>query len=158
MLNNRRKSYNNIKIEALETHIKSLIRSETKTFIENVVLKGFKACFEADDLESDDVVRMDTDSMDSDEVEVVQTQLDDIKRDKEEMEVKQEEIDGKKDDLVNTSAALSLNESKSKEASAVLELMDTYEDPDYPRALKEVLKANPNINRKKLEDELNKYI
>jgi hypothetical protein len=203
------------KVEALESYITSLVRPETKTFIEGTIMAGFKACFEgygkldetpirmmgrvfyydssegkyyepakdmyletdeykslhkadheaqvkyknridaaiqktsdsatifklinakhlnwdqdsareaeakamqitgdmpmmeADDLESDDIVRMDTDSMNSDEVEVVQTQLDEIKRDKEEIETKQEEIASKEDDLVNTSAALSLND------------------------------------------------
>lgn len=73
-------------------------------------LTGDMPMMEADDLESDDIVRMDTDSMTSDEVDVVQTQLNEIKTDKVEIERKQEEIAGKEEDLVSTSAALSLNE------------------------------------------------
>lgn len=68
------------------------------------------AVMEADDLESDDVVRMDTDSMTSDEIDVVQTQLDEIKEDKADIEEQEAEISQKEEDLVNTSAALSLNE------------------------------------------------
>lgn len=206
------------KVEALGTYIKSLVRPETKPFIESIVMSGFKVCFEgygkldetpvrlmgrvfyydpnegkyyepdkdmyieedeyeslkqaddkaqadyvarinagiqktssprelntlmnaknlywdqdkareaeakamqitgdmpmmeADDLESDDIVRMDTDSLTSDEVDVVQTQLDEIKRDKKELETKQEELSGKTEDLVNISAALSLNDPNS---------------------------------------------
>lgn len=113
---------------------------------------------ESDTIESDDIVSIDTNNMSSDDLGSVQTQLDDIKRHKKELETKQQELNTKTDQLINTSSNLSLNESKSKEASAVLHLMDTYEDPDYQRALKEVLKLNPNVDRKKLEYELNKYI
>ena len=46
--------------------------------------------------------------------------------------------------------------SKSKEASAVLQLMD--KDLSYQKALKKVLDDNPGLDKKKLETELNKYI
>jgi len=51
----------------------------------------------------------------------------------------------------------SLNENKkSKEASFVLKLMD--KDYSYERALTAVLKKHKNIDRAKLEKELDKYI
>lgn len=49
-----------------------------------------------------------------------------------------------------------VNESKSKEASMVLNLMD--HDYSYEDALKIVLKADPSINKSKLEKELDQYI
>lgn len=197
------------KVEALEKHIKSLIRPENKTFVENVVLAGFNACFEgisnglddtpvrrmgrtffydkaegkyyepasdtyietedfealdradtnaqqqyvariqkgidntqspkelnklmqakhlywdqnsareaeafamklsgdmpmmeADNLESDDIVRMDTNSMTADEIDVVQTQLDALK-------VEKADIEKKEEALKNSAAAFSLND------------------------------------------------
>lgn len=197
------------KVEALEKHIKSLIRPENKTFVENVVLTGFNACFEgignglddtpvrrmgrtffydnaegkyyepasdmyietedfealdkadtnaqqqyvariqkgidntqspkelnklmqakhlywdqdsareaeafamklsgdmpmmeADNLESDDIVRMDTNSMTADEIDVVQTQLDELK-------VEKADIEKKEEALKNSAAAFSLND------------------------------------------------
>jgi len=51
-----------------------------------------------------------------------------------------------------------VDEGKSKEASAVLKLMDADEDGDYQKALAAVLKANPHADKKKLEKELDKYI
>jgi len=51
-----------------------------------------------------------------------------------------------------------VDEAKSKEASAVLKLMDADEDGDYQKALAAVLKANPHADKKKLEKELDKYI
>lgn len=145
------------KTEALKSHIQSLIRPENKAFLENVILKGFDACFESDlDTESDEIVRMDTDAMSSEEIDTIQTQLDDIKEDKAEVERQQEEINEKEEDLINTSAALSLNESKSKEASAVLQLMD--KDYSYQDALKKVLGDNPEVKKGDLEKELNTYI
>lgn len=45
---------------------------------------------------------------------------------------------------------------KSKAASKVLRLMDN--DYSYNRALKEVLKADKRLSKKKLENELNHYI
>jgi hypothetical protein len=51
----------------------------------------------------------------------------------------------------------SLNENKkSKEASLVLQLMD--KDYSYEKALTAVLKKHKNIDRAKLEKELDKYI
>jgi hypothetical protein len=51
----------------------------------------------------------------------------------------------------------SLNENKkSKEASLVLQLMD--KDYSYEKALTAVLKKHKNIDRVKLEKELDKYI
>ena len=52
---------------------------------------------------------------------------------------------------------IALNE-KSKEASAVLQLMDADEDADYEKALKAVLKKYPKVDKKALEKELDKYI
>jgi hypothetical protein len=49
-----------------------------------------------------------------------------------------------------------LSETKSKEASMVLQLMD--KDYEYQHALNTVLKKHKNVNRKKLEAELSKYI
>lgn len=45
---------------------------------------------------------------------------------------------------------------KSKAASKVLKLMDN--DYSYSEALKEVLKSDKRINKKRLEKELDKYI
>lgn len=51
----------------------------------------------------------------------------------------------------------SLSESKkSKEASAVLQLMD--QDYSYEQALKKVLSKYKNVDKAKLEKELNTYI
>lgn len=50
----------------------------------------------------------------------------------------------------------SLLENKSKEASMVLQLMDT--DYSYDEALKATLKKYKNVDRETLETELNKYI
>lgn len=49
-----------------------------------------------------------------------------------------------------------INEAKSKEASAVLKLMD--DDYSYQDALKKVLKSDPKLNQKALEKELDKYV
>ena len=248
------------KVEALEKHIKSLIRPENQSFLEGVVLEGFKACFEgisnglddtpvrrmgrtffydnaegkyyepasdmyietedfealdradtnaqqqyvariqkgidntqspkelnklmqakhlywdqdsareaeafamklssdmpmmeADDLESDDIVRMDTNAMTSDEIDVVQTQLDELK-------VEKADIEKKEEALKNSAAAFSLNddtltESKSVAASKVLQLMD--KDYSYQKALSKVLADNPALDKTKLEQELDAYI
>jgi len=48
--------------------------------------------------------------------------------------------------------------SKSKEASAVLQLLDGDEEISYEKALAKVLKANPKVDKKTLEKELDKYI
>jgi len=45
---------------------------------------------------------------------------------------------------------------KSKQCSEVLRLMD--KDFSYCKALKKVLKSNPETNKKELENELNIYI
>lgn len=45
---------------------------------------------------------------------------------------------------------------KSKAASSVLKLMD--EDLTYPEALRQVLKTNKKLSKKRLEKELNNYI
>lgn len=248
------------KVEALEKHIKSLIRPENQSFLEGVVLEGFKACFEgisnglddtpvrrmgrtffydnaegkyyepasdmyietedfealdradtnaqqqyvariqkgidntqspkelnklmqakhlywdqdsareaeafamklsgdmpmmeADDLESDDIVRMDTNSMTADEIDAVQTQLDALK-------VEKADIEKKEETLKNTAAAFSLNddtltESKSVAASKVLQLMDR--DYSYQKALNKVLADNPDLDKTMLEKELDTYI
>lgn len=47
---------------------------------------------------------------------------------------------------------------KSAECSEVLQLMDTYTDANYCKALREVLKKYPNTDREKLEKELDKFI
>jgi len=109
---------------------------------------------EADDLESDDIVRMDTNAMTSDEIDVVQTQLDELKVEKADLEKKEEA-------LKNSAAAFSLNddtltESKSVAASKVLQLMD--KDYSYQKALSKVLADNPALDKTKLEQELDAYI
>lgn len=49
-----------------------------------------------------------------------------------------------------------MNSTKSREASAVLKLMD--QDYSYKRAVDMVISENPTIHREVLENELNKYI
>lgn len=51
-----------------------------------------------------------------------------------------------------------INESKSKACSEVLQIMDTQEEPNYGAALKQVLSKYKNIDKAKLEKELDKYI
>jgi len=52
----------------------------------------------------------------------------------------------------------SLTLYKSAECSEVLQLMDTYPDANYCKALREVLAKYPDTDREKLEKELDKFI
>lgn len=56
-------------------------------------------------------------------------------------------LDGVKKDITS---------KKSKEASAVLNLMD--KDYEYQQALKIVLRKNPKVKKSELEEELNLFI
>jgi DNA-binding phage protein len=56
---------------------------------------------------------------------------------------------------INETVEKYLGEAKSKEASAVLQLMD--KDFEYQEALAKVVKSS-GVNKKALEKELNKYI
>lgn len=124
-------------------------------------LSGDMPMMEADDLESDEIIRMDTDSMTADEIDVVQTQLDELKVEKADVEEKQADIAKKEEALKNSAATFSLNddtltEAKSAGASKVLQLMDS--DYSYQKALGKVLADNPDLDKATLEKELDTYI
>lgn len=80
-------------VEVLKSFINNLKTPETKVFIESVVEKGFKVCFEADmNIDEEDVIKISDLAKDPNKVDEVKRKIDEIKATEEVKTVKESEL------------------------------------------------------------------
>lgn len=104
--------------EAMEQFIDSLKTPKTESFLENVVKRGMKLCFEdatVSQVTSPDSTKtvLDTDKLTSDEIDVMQTELDTIKNQKADIEAKNAKLKEDQKKLQSTTQAMTVNDGSS---------------------------------------------
>jgi len=82
--------------ESLLNFINSLKTPENETFVENVILKGFNVCFEAEDIPEDEAMQIPDDPEEADEVK---KKIDEVQAAQEITKLKKEELQDVAEDV-----------------------------------------------------------